>query len=60
MTVISEECWHADAISTALMVMGADYGCAYADRHDIAARFVRRTETGYRENRSRAWDDMLL
>ena len=59
-TVISEECWHADAISTALMVMGADEGCVYADRHDIAARFVRRTETGYRECRSRVWGDMLL
>jgi thiamine biosynthesis lipoprotein len=59
-TVISDECWHADAISTALMVMGADAGCAFADRHDIAARFVRRTENGYRECRSRAWGEMLL
>jgi thiamine biosynthesis lipoprotein len=59
-TVISEECWYADAISTALTVLGADEGMAYADRHDIAARFVRRTETGYRESRSRAWGDMLL
>jgi thiamine biosynthesis lipoprotein len=59
-TVISGECWHADAISTALLVMGADEGCVFADRHDIAARFVRRTEGGYREGRSRAWSEMLL
>ncbi|MEO6367877.1 MAG: FAD:protein FMN transferase, partial [Steroidobacteraceae bacterium] len=59
-TVISKECWQADAISTALMVMGADDGCAYADRHGIAARFARRTEAGYRETHSRTWDDMLL
>ncbi len=59
-TVISEECWHADAISTALMVMGLDEGRVFADRHDIAARFVRRTESGYRDSCSRTWADMLL
>lgn len=59
-TVISNECWHADAISTALTVMGAEEGRAFADLHDIAARFVRRTPSGFSEHRSRAWGDMLL
>ncbi len=59
-TVISRECWHADAISTALLVMGADAGCAFADRHGMAARFVRRTEAGYGALHTRTWDDMLL
>ncbi len=59
-TVISEECWHADAISTALTVMGIEQGRAFADRHDIAARFLRRTPSGFSEHRSRAWGDMLL
>ncbi|MGC4028797.1 MAG: FAD:protein FMN transferase [Steroidobacteraceae bacterium] len=59
-TVISEECWHADALSTALTVMGMEQGRAFADRHDIAARFVRRTPSGLSEHRSRAWGDMLL
>lgn len=59
-TVISEECWHADALSTALMVMGDGEGQAFSDLHGIAARFVRRTGSGYCESRSRAWGDMLL
>lgn len=58
-TVISEECWHADAISTALLVMGAAEGRTFADRHHIAARFIRRTESGFHESRSQAWDGML-
>lgn len=59
-TVISGECWHADALSTALMVMGAARGTAFANDHGIAARFVRRLEGGYRESFSRAWGEMLL
>lgn len=59
-TVISGQCWEADALSTALTVMGAQEGCAFADQHDIAARFVRRTESGYGDSHSRAWSDMLL
>ena len=31
-TVISGQCWRADAQSTALMVLGADAGLAFADR----------------------------
>jgi thiamine biosynthesis lipoprotein len=58
-TVISDACWHADAISTALMVMGAGEGREFADRRDLAVRFLRRTESGFQELRSRAWDDML-
>jgi thiamine biosynthesis lipoprotein len=59
-TVISGQCWEADALSTALTVMGAQEGRAFADQHDIAARFVRRTEAGFSQCHSRAWSDMLL
>lgn len=59
-TVVSDECWHADAVSTALLVLGADAGRAFADRHDVAARFLRRTPTGYVESHSAAWAYMLL
>lgn len=59
-TVISEECWHADALSTALTVMGLEEGAAFADQHGIAARFVRRTESGLRSSVSRAFAEMLL
>lgn len=58
-TVLGEECWHADAVSTALMVMGADQGREFADRHGFAMRVVRRTPQGYREDCSRAWREML-
>lgn len=59
-TVISDECWYADAISTALMVMGAEEGRAFANSRGIAARFVCRREGGYQESCSRNWADMLL
>jgi thiamine biosynthesis lipoprotein len=58
-TVIADECWRADAHSTALMVLGADAGLAFADRYEVAARFVRRTESGFAESHSRAWAEML-
>lgn len=58
-TVISEACWRADAHSTALMVLGAEAGLAFADRYDVAARFVRRTGSGFTESHSRTWADML-
>jgi FAD:protein FMN transferase len=58
-TVISAQCWHADAVSTALMVMGVAEGLKFADQGDIAARFVRRTEQGFVEHCSRAWSEML-
>lgn len=58
-TVIDESCWRADAISTALMVMGADEGLAFADHHGIAARLLERQPDSWREHRSRAWRDML-
>lgn len=59
-TVLGNECWYADAVSTALLVMGAAEGLAWADARRIAARFVRRSQTGLRECCSRAWSDMLL
>jgi FAD:protein FMN transferase len=58
-TVISDECWHADAVSTALMVMGAADGLPFANRHHLAARFICRTESGFRQRCSNAWGEML-
>jgi thiamine biosynthesis lipoprotein ApbE len=57
--VISDECWHADALSTALMVMGAARGLDFAEAQGLAARLVRRSGGGYREHCSRAWREML-
>lgn len=58
-TVISDTCWHADAMSTALMVMGVGEGLPFADRHDIAARFVERRDMQWCVHHSRAWGEML-
>lgn len=41
-TVAHPRCMAADALCTALTVMGIDHGLAYADRGGIAARFVAR------------------
>jgi len=34
-TVFDAACWRADALATALMVMGADKGLAFAQTHDV-------------------------
>jgi thiamine biosynthesis lipoprotein len=39
-TVIHGDCMRADALATALTVLGLQDGMAYAERHDIAALFV--------------------
>ncbi|MFT4100918.1 MAG: FAD:protein FMN transferase [Burkholderiaceae bacterium] len=41
-TVVHADCLHADALATALTVMGADEGFAHAIRHDLAALFLLR------------------
>lgn len=45
-TVVHEHCMHADALATALTVLGADEGYRYACRHGLAAAFVRRGPAG--------------
>lgn len=39
-TVFDRHCWRADALATALLVLGMDDGLALADRHQIACIFV--------------------
>lgn len=41
-TVLRPTCMEADALATALTVMGPEQGFAYAQRHGIAALFIRR------------------
>ncbi len=48
-SVIEETCVQADAIATALMVMGPDEGYEFATRHDIAALFLIREARGITE-----------
>ena len=42
-TVIADDAMHADAWATALTVMGADDGLAFAEARGLAARFVARS-----------------
>ena len=55
-TVVAEDCLHADAWATALMVMGAARGRALAERRGLAACFlVRRPGGGLEEVRTPAF-----
>jgi len=46
-TVITERCMTADALATALMVMGPERGLAFAQQHKLAVLFLVKTETGF-------------
>jgi len=45
-SVISESAAFADAMATALLVLGVDEGLAVAEREGIAAYFMLRTDAG--------------
>lgn len=45
-TVLAASCMHADALATALLVMGAGEGLAFAQSHDISALFLIRGPDG--------------
>ena len=57
-TVLAATCMAADALSTALTVMGPQEGLAFADERGIAARFLVRGADGLRESVSAAWSRM--
>lgn len=45
-SVLHPRCMHADALATALFVLGPDEGLAWATTHGVAAWFVSRTPAG--------------
>lgn len=53
-TVLHAEAMQADALATALMVLGLDEGLAFAERKGLAARFVQRTRSGLDQHLSPA------
>ncbi|MET0290183.1 MAG: FAD:protein FMN transferase [Pseudoxanthomonas sp.] len=55
-TVLAASAMEADAWATALTVMGAEAGLAFADARGMAARFVMRTATGPCIRTSAAFD----
>ncbi len=58
-TVIHRDCMMADALSTALTVLGPQAGMAFAERHALAARFLVRTPHGFDELTTPAFAAML-
>jgi thiamine biosynthesis lipoprotein len=59
-SVIASDCMMADALATALFVLGPEGGRQYAERHHLAARFIVRTETGLRQIMTPAMVAMLM
>jgi thiamine biosynthesis lipoprotein len=58
-TVIAENAMTADAMATALLVMGPQAGLRYADAHDIAALFVSGNAQAYSESHSQDFEPYL-
>ena len=58
-TVLAPTCMAADALSTALTVLGPDDGLAFAEQRGIAARFLVRAGAGLAETTTGAWRLML-
>jgi thiamine biosynthesis lipoprotein len=58
-TVIADSAANADGIATALLVMGADNGMAYADSANLAAYFLVRTDAGFEVRANENFEEML-
>jgi thiamine biosynthesis lipoprotein len=58
-TVLHRRCMQADALATALLVLGPDDGFLLAERLNLAARFVMRHAVGFEERMTPALADML-
>jgi thiamine biosynthesis lipoprotein len=58
-TVLHASCMAADALSTALTVMGLEAGLAFAEARGLAARYLVRGQPGLQERTSSAWRAML-
>ena len=51
-TVVADECMRADALATALIVMGTQRGLAFAEAEGIAALFIERIAPGQHRDRA--------
>lgn len=58
-TVLHAECMAADALSTALTVLGPDDGLRFAEQHKLAARFLVRRGAMLEEVCSSAFNELL-
>ncbi|ROU01824.1 FAD:protein FMN transferase [Marinobacter sp. R17] len=59
-SVITDNCMSADAMATALNVMGQDKGYTFAVKHDIAAYFIYRGDDGFDTKYTPAFSSYLL
>lgn len=58
-TVIHPAAVMADGLSTLLLILGPERGWDYAEKHDIAAFFVIRADTGFVTRSNRAFDRLF-
>ena len=58
-TVFDRQCWRADALATALMVMGVQQALAFADAHAIPCLLHVRQDGGMAGYMSAAMQDWL-
>jgi thiamine biosynthesis lipoprotein len=58
-TVIHPSALMADGLSTLLLILGPQRGWDYAEKHDIGAFFVMRTDTGFVTRTSQAFDRLV-
>lgn len=58
-TIVGENCMNCDAIATCLMVLGADEGYNWCAERNIAAYFIVKAETGFRERYSPQWQQIF-
>ncbi len=58
-TVLAATCMAADALSTALTVMGLEAGLPFAEGRGLAARYLLRDGDGLREVHTQAWRALL-
>jgi thiamine biosynthesis lipoprotein len=59
-SVLTHRAMTADALSTALMVLGPDEGLALAQRLDVPALFLLRSEGGIVERATRSFNDRVI
>jgi thiamine biosynthesis lipoprotein len=58
-TVVSDTAAFADAIATALLVLGSEHGFEFAERENIAAYFLSRNDSGIEEHMTRMFSRLM-
>jgi thiamine biosynthesis lipoprotein len=58
-TVATSDCMRADALATALLVMGRDEGMEFANVQNLAARFVVKTDDGFETHTTRSFEPLI-